>query len=73
MRKMDSLSFEDGYALTLIAQYPEDDWSDVTPNLSEDARKVAEAMIAPDQAKGESKSAAQRLLKLAEKVRSAQA
>lgn len=70
---MDSLSFEDGYALTLIAQYPEDDWSDVTPNLSEDARKVAEAMISPEQANGESKSAAQRLLKLAEKVRSAQA
>jgi hypothetical protein len=70
---MDSLSFADGYALSLIAQYPDDDWSDVTPNLSEDARKVAEAMIAPDRAQGETKYAAQRLLKLAERARAARA
>lgn len=70
---MDSLSFADGYALSLIAQYPDDDWSDVTPNLSEDARRVAEAMIAPDRAQGETKHAAQRLLKLAERARGARA
>ena len=68
---MDSLTFADGYALSLIAQYPEDDWSDVTPSLSDDARKVAEAIISPDAAQPESKSAAERLLKLAEKARSA--
>ena len=70
---MDSLSFADGYALSVIAQYPEDDWSDVTPNLSEDARKVAEAMISPGHAQGEVKSAAEHLLKLAEKARSVSA
>ena len=70
---MDSLTFADGYALSLIAQYPDDDWSDVTPKLSDEARKVAEAIIAPDRAKGEIKSSAQRLLKLGEKARGAQA
>jgi hypothetical protein len=73
VKTMDYLSFEDGYALTLIAQYPDDDWSEVTPNLSEEARKVAEAIIAPDRAKGEVKSAAQRLRKLGERARGAQA
>ena len=67
---MDTLSFAEGYTLSLIAQYPDDDWSDVTPELSGDARKLAEAIISPDQAKGEVKSAAERLLKLA-KARSA--
>jgi len=70
---MDSLTFADGYALTLIAQYPDENWSDVTPDLSEDARKVAEAIIRPDDAQGETKSAAQRLLKLAERARGARA
>ena len=65
MKRMDSLSFADGYALSLIAQYPEDDWSDVTRELTGDARKLAEAIISPEQAKGEVKSAAERLLKLA--------
>jgi hypothetical protein len=73
MKRMDSLSFTDGYALSLIAQYPEDDWSTVTPDLSADAQKLAEAIIAPEHARGEVKSAAERLLKLAEKARSAQA
>jgi hypothetical protein len=73
VKTMDSLTFADGYALSLIAQYPDDDWSDVTPNLSEDARKVAEAIISPEDAHGESKFAAQRLLKLAEKARTARA
>ena len=67
---MDTLTFSEGYTLSLIAQYPEDDWSDVTSELSGDARKLAEAIISPDQAKGEVKSAAERLLKLA-KARSA--
>lgn len=70
---MDSLSFADGYALSLIAQYPDENWTEVTSNLSEEARKVAEAIISPDNAQGESKSAAQRLLKLAEKARTARA
>ena len=70
---MDSFSFADGYALTLIAQYPNDDWSDVTPKLSDDARKVAEAIIEPDRANGEIKEAAQHLRELAKQVRGAQA
>jgi hypothetical protein len=69
---MDSLSFADGYALSLIAQYPEDDWSDVTPDLSEDARKVADEIISPGNAEAQVQSAAQHLRKLA-KARSAQA
>ena len=68
---MDSFSFAEGYTLSLIAQYPEDDWSDVTPTLSEDARKLAEAIIAPEDARGEIKSAAQNLRELADKARSA--
>lgn len=70
---MDSLSFADGYALSLIAQYPEDDWSTVTRDLKGDAKELAEAIIDPKQAKGEVKYAAERLLKLAEKARSVSA
>ena len=71
---MDYLSFADGYALSLIAQYPDDDWTEVKRNLtSDDARKVAEAIIAPENAKGEIKSAAQRLRKQGERARGAQA
>ena len=73
VKTMDSLSFADGYALSLIAQYPEDDWSDVTANLSDEVRKVADEIISPGHAKGEIKSAAQHLRQLAEKARSAQA
>ena len=68
---MDTLSFSEGYTLSLIAQYPDDDWSDVTPDLSAEARKLAEAIISPDRARGELKSAAQHLRELAEKARSA--
>jgi hypothetical protein len=73
VKTMDSFSFADGYALTLIAQYPKENWSDVTPNLSEDARKVAEAIIDPGKAQGEIKDAALNLCALAKKVRGAQA
>lgn len=69
---MDSLTFADGYALSLIAQYPEDDWADVKSDLSEEARKVADEITSPGKAKGEIKSAAQHLRNLA-KARSAQA
>ncbi len=68
---MDSFSFAEGYTLSLIAQYPEDDWSGVTPTLSEDARKLADAIIEPDRARGEIKSAAEHLRQLAERARSA--
>ena len=71
---MDSFSFADGYALTLIAQYPTENWKDVTPKLSEDARKVAEEIIAPGNThQGEIKEAAQHLRELAKQVRGAQA
>lgn len=72
---MDSLTFADGYALSLIAQYPDENWADVTPTLSEPAQKVAGEIIShgTSNAQDEIKSAAQRLLKLAEKARSAQA
>ena len=73
MKTMDFLSFEDGYALSLIAQYPKENWSDVTPHLREDARKVAEEIISPGRAQGDVKSAAENLLKLAEKARTARA
>ena len=71
VKTMDFLTFEDGYALSLIAQYPNENRSDVTPHLREDARKVAEEMISPGQAQGDVKSAAENLLKLAEKARTA--
>ena len=70
---MDSFSFADGYALTLIAQFPRDDWSGVTPRLSEEARKVAEEIIAPGNAQGEIKHAAEHLREMGKKVRGAQA
>ena len=72
VKEMDSLSFADGYALTLIAQYPDEDWADVKSDLSEEARKVADEITSPGHAQGEIKSAAQHLRNLA-KARSAQA
>jgi hypothetical protein len=74
MKKMDSFSFADGYALTLIAQFPRDDWTDVKARLSSDeARQVAEEIITPGKAQGEIKHAAEHLREMGKKVRGAQA
>lgn len=70
---MDSLSFADGHTLSLIAQYPDDNWATVIPDLSEEAQKLAQAIIRPDNAKGELKSAAEHLRQLADRARNAHA
>ena len=66
---MKYFSFEDGYGLGLIAKNPNRDWTLIVAHLSEDARKIADEIIRPGNARGEVKSAADDLLKLAENVR----
>ena len=66
---MKYFSFEDAYGLGLIARNPNRDWTLIISHLSEDARLIADEIIHPGNARGEVRSAADDLLKLAENVR----
>ena len=69
MPQNDSLSFSEAYGLSLIAKNPQRDWSIVITNLGDDAKQIAKEMIAPGSARGDVKSAAKELLRLAEELR----
>jgi hypothetical protein len=68
MNDSKSFSFADAYGLGLIAKKPEGhDWSEIRNHLSADAREIADEIISPGHGTREVKSAAQDLLKLAQK------
>ena len=66
---MKALSFAEAYGLGLIARNPENDWSGIVEHLSNDAQKIAFALITPGSGSRTDKSAAQQLLDLAKRVR----
>jgi hypothetical protein len=64
---MKSITFADAYGLGLIAKNPQGkDWSEIRQNLSDEAQRIAEAIIMPGSApEDDAKSAAQEWVDLA--------
>lgn len=60
-------TFADGYGLGLIATDPHGDWTGIVERLSEPAQRIANAIINPDSASRDAKSAAKKLLNRADK------
>lgn len=63
-----SFTFADGYGLGLIAKDPRGDWSEIVTHLSDDAQKIANAIINPVNASRDAKTAAKELLDMADKI-----
>ena len=68
MKDTKSISFADGYGLGLIAKNPAHDWAEIREYLSAEAQQIADELISPGSGTREVKSAAQDLLRLAQKV-----
>lgn len=69
MRTDKPFSFADGYGLGLIAKDPRGDWTGIVEHLSDHAQKIAYAMINPDSASRDVKSAAKELLDMADRIK----